>query len=211
MNFGGNILEDIQWLFFDVGATLVDESKVYEERMKIVAEAAKVPYEYVYQTALEFYKQNKKGDLEVMKLLNVKKPEWRHENETLYCETEECLRKLSEKYSIGVIANQSLGTEKRLKQFGILQYIKLVIASAEEGVAKPDKRIFELALDRAGCKPQNAVMIGDRIDNDIIPAKALGMKTIWIRQGFGRYWNIADECQRADYEVNNLLEILKIL
>ena len=74
MNFGGNILEDVQWLFFDVGATLVDESKVYEERMKIVAEAAKVPYEYVYQTALEFYKQNKKGDLEVMKLLNVKNP-----------------------------------------------------------------------------------------------------------------------------------------
>lgn len=108
-------MEDVQWLFFDVGATLVDESKVYEERMKIVAEAAKVPYEYVYQTALEFYKQNKKGDLEVIKLLNVKKPEWRHENETLYCETEECLRKLSEKYSIGVIANQSLGTEKRLK------------------------------------------------------------------------------------------------
>ena len=59
---------------------------------------------------------------------------------------------------------------------------RIVIASAEEGVSKPDRRIFEIALERSGCKPENAVMIGDRIDNDIVPAKQLGMKTIWIKQ-----------------------------
>jgi HAD superfamily hydrolase (TIGR01549 family) len=64
---------------------------------------------------------------------------------------------------------------------GILQYIDLVIASAEEGVAKPYRRIFEIALNRANCIPEQSVMIGDRIDNDIIPAKAIGMKTIWIK------------------------------
>lgn len=206
-----DIMENVQWVFFDVGSTLVDESKVYEERMKEVAKTANVSYEYIYQTALEFYKENKKGDLETIKLLNVKKPEWRFEDEILYSETEECLRKLSEKYNIGVIANQSLGTEKRLKAFGILQYINLVIASAEEGVAKPDKRIFEIALNRAICKPQHAVMVGDRIDNDIIPAKALGMKTIWIKQGFGKYWKISTESEKADYEVDNLSEILEII
>lgn len=205
------MFNDIKWIFFDVGSTLVDESKVYEERMKMVAETANVSYEYVYQTALEFYKENKKGDLEIMKLLNIKRPEWRHEYEILYSETKECLKKLSEKYNIGVIANQSLGTEKRLEEFGILQYIDLVVASAEEGVAKPDKRIFEITLRRADCKPQHAVMIGDRIDNDIIPAKALGMKTIWIKQGFGKYWNILSEREQADYEVNNLSEVLEIL
>ena len=52
--------------------------------------------------------------------------------------------------------NQSGGAEKRLKEFGILPYIDLVIASAEEGAAKPDKRIFEIALNRAACKPQQA-------------------------------------------------------
>lgn len=204
-------MENIKWIFFDIGSTLVDESKVYEERMKIIAEMANVSYEYVYQTAFEFYKQNKKGDLETIKLLNVKKPKWRFEYEFLYHEAEACLKKLSEKYKIGVIANQELGAEKRLKEFGILQYIDLVIASAEEGVAKPDKRIFEAALNKAICEPQYAVMIGDRIDNDIIPAKALGMKTIWIKQGFGQYWDKSDECEQADYEVNNLSEILDIV
>lgn len=204
-------MDKIEWIFFDVGSTLVDESKVYEERMKAVAKAANVSYEYVYQTALKFYKENKKGDLETMKLLNVKKAEWRHKDERLYHETKDCLRKLSERYHIGVIANQSLGTEKRLKAFGILEYINLVVASAEEGAAKPDKRIFKIALNRADCKPQQAVMVGDRIDNDIIPAKALGMRTIWIKQGFGKYWKKSAECEQADYEVHKLSEILEIM
>ena len=205
------MIENIEWLFFDVGSTLVDESLAYEKRMRSVAQSANVTYEYVYETAMEFYRQNKKGDLETFKLLNVEKPQWPTETEILYSDTEECLKKLSKKYKIGIIANQSLGTEKRLENFGILKYINLVIASAEEGVAKPDKRIFEIALERSNCAPANAVMIGDRIDNDIVPAKRMGMKTIWIKQGFGMFWNIANESEKADFVVDNLTEICNIL
>lgn len=50
------ILGTIKWLFFDVGSTLVDE-----KRMGNVAKTANVTYEYVYETALELYRQNKKG------------------------------------------------------------------------------------------------------------------------------------------------------
>lgn len=204
-------MKNIEWIFFDVGSTLVDESLVYEKRMRVVAERANVTYKFVYETALEFYKQNKKGDLETMKLLNVEKPKWSFEDEILYNDTEECLKNLSSRYKIGVIANQSLGTAKRLESFGILKYIDLVVASAEEGVAKPNKRIFEIALERSNCEPANAVMIGDRIDNDIVPAKKCGMKTIWVKQGFGKYWNTTSESEKADYTVNNLSEICGIL
>lgn len=68
------------------------------------------------------------------------------------------------KYKIGVIANQSLGTADRLEQKGILKYIELVIASAEEGVSKPDRRIFEIALYRAQCKPENE---DERADQEV--------------------------------------------
>lgn len=163
-------LDEIKWIFFDVGSTLVDESKVYEGRMKRIAELADVSYEYVCETAMGFYKENKKGDLETIKLLGVELPKWRFE-----------------------------------------EYIDLVIASAEEGVSKPDKRIFEIALERSGCKPENAVMVGDRIDNDIVPAKHIGMKTIWVKQGFGRFWNITSNSEKADYEVENLSDILRYL
>lgn len=202
---------DIKWLFFDVGSTLIDESFVYENRMKRVAETANVTFDYSLNTATDFYKQNIKGDLETMKLLGVEKPAWTFEDERLYNDTEECLMLLSSKYKIGVIANQSLRTAERLKSFGILKYIDLVVASAEEGVAKPDKRIFEIALKRADCKANQAIMIGDRIDNDIVPAKKLGMGTIWIKQGFGRYWNFTNDEERADFEVNNLSELCRML
>lgn len=204
-------MENIEWLFFDVGSTLVDESKVYEYRMRTAAQLAGVTYEYVYNMAMEFYKQNKKGDLETMKLLNVEKPKWKFEYEVLYKDAEVCLKKLSSKYKIGVIANQSLGTADRLEQFGILNYIELVVASAEEGVAKPNREIFEIALNRAGCRPEQAIMIGDRIDNDIVPAKKFGMKTIWVKQGFGKYWNITSVEEKANYEVSNLTELCDIL
>ena len=205
------MLEGIKWLFFDVGSTLVDESLVYENRMRNVAQMANVTYEYVYEMAMEFYRRNKKGDTETIKTLNVEKPKWRFEDEILYNDAEECLKRLSKKYKIGVIANQSLGTADRLKKFGVLKYIDLVIASAEEGVAKPDKRIFEIALDRANCNPEQSIMIGDRIDNDIVPAKKLGMNTIWIRQGFGKLWSIANDEEKPDYVVNNLLDITKLI
>ena len=86
----------------------------------------------------------------------------------------------------------------------------MVIASAEEGVVKPDKKIFETALERSICNPFNAVMISDRIDNDIVPAKLLGMKTIWIKQGFGQYWKISSEDKKADYVVDNLTALCEI-
>lgn len=204
-------MENIKWLFFDVGSTLVDESMAYENRMRSMAKAANVTYEYVYETAMKFYRQNKKGDLETMRLLDVEIPEWRFEDEILYRDAEECLKRLCGKYKIGVIANQAVGTEKRLEKMGIRKYIDLVIASAEEGVAKPDKRIFEIALSRADCKPEQSVMIGDRIDNDIVPAKMLGMHTIWIKQGFGQYWSITNDGEKADYEVKSLMEICKLV
>lgn len=52
-----------------------------------------------------------------------------------------------------------------------MKHIDLVIASAEEGVSKPNPKIFEIALQRAQCEANKAIMIGDRIDNDIVPAK----------------------------------------
>jgi HAD superfamily hydrolase (TIGR01662 family) len=201
----------IKWLFFDIGSTLVDESRAYESRLRDAAKLANVTYEYVYETAIRFYQENKKGDLEAIKLLGIEKPNWRSEDEILYGDAEECLRKLSGRYNIGVIANQPLGVAKRLEEFGISKYIKLVAASAEEGVAKPDRRIFELALNRAGCEPGQSVMIGDRIDNDIVPAKKLGMHTIWVKQGFGRYWSVTNEEEKADYEVKSLMEICGIM
>ena len=53
-------------------------------------------------------------------------------------------------------------------------------------------------------------MVGDRLDNDIYPAKKLGMKTVWIRQGFAVYQTPENKDYEADYAVDNLLELTNI-
>ncbi len=75
---------------------------------------------------------------------------------------------------------------------------------------KPDIRIFEYALKTAKCQPQDAVMIGDRIDNDTAPAQSLGIKGVWIKQGFGKLQTALAATNPPDYEVDNLIELLKI-
>lgn len=204
-------MNGVKWLFFDIGSTLVDESLVYEYRFGGIADASGKSTEYIYDKAMEFYRQNKKGDKEVAAMLGVKAPAWDKKRERLYPNTEEVLINLHEKYKIGVIANQMYGTEERLEAFGIRRFINVVVASAEEGVEKPDRRIFEIAFERAGCSPEEAVMIGDRIDNDILPAKKLGMKTIWMKQGFGRFWKISSDEEKPDYEAACLTDLLDLL
>ena len=138
------MFEHVEWLFFDIGSTIIDEHVAYEHRMREIAAEAKTTYERVYALAMAFYKQNKKGDLETAKLLGVELTGWHQEDEVLYADAAKCLEILSSRYHIGIIANQSLGTKERLARHGILPYIDLVVASAEEGVAKPDRKIFEI-------------------------------------------------------------------
>ena len=54
-------MDGIKWIFFDMGSTLIDESRVYEMINRKMASDAGVSYEYVCEKSLEFYKQNKKG------------------------------------------------------------------------------------------------------------------------------------------------------
>ena len=197
----------IKWIFFDVGSTLIDETECYNHRIRDAIAGTDITFEQFNKKRVIFAKQNLKGDIEALKFFGLTKTPWHFEDEKPYEEAEAVLNALCERgYNIGVIANQALGTEQRLKSWGFMKYIKL-----EEGVAKPDSEIFLRALKRADCLPENAVMIGDRIDNDIEPANRLGMRTIWVKQGFSIYQQPENDIQTADHIVNSLRDILKIL
>lgn len=70
--------------------------------------------------------------------------------------------------------------------------------------------VFHRALAKAQCLPVNAVMIGDRLDNDMVPAQKVGMKTVWIKQGLGGLASAIHKNEQADYEIENLSELLAI-
>lgn len=73
--------------------------------------------------------------------------------EVPYPDAQAILEYLREKgYKIGIIANQSAGTHARLKKWNLLPYMNFILASAELGIAKPDPKIFQCALETAGCR-----------------------------------------------------------
>ncbi|MBR3764546.1 MAG: HAD family hydrolase [Clostridia bacterium] len=208
----GTGLGNIRWLFFDVGSTLVDESAAYDRRIREMIAGTDVTYAQFQQKREEFARQNLRGDLEAAAFFGLAKAPWHHEDERPYPEAAEVLAALRARgYRIGIIANQSAGTEDRLRAWGLLAHIDLVIASAEEGVAKPDPAIFRIALERAGCEPAEAVMIGDRLDNDIAPAKAVGMRTIWLPQGPAVWQSVRRVAECPDGQVESLGELLEVL
>ena len=200
------ILANIKWIFFDIGSTLVDESVAYQNRIERTITGTNVTYDDFYNKMVEISKYNQSGYNKALEAYGLKTVPWNSDDEFVYPETENCLKH----YRIGIIANQNLGSEERLEKLGLLKHIDLVIASAEEGVAKPDLRIFQIALARADCKPEEAVMVGDRLDNDIIPANKIGMTTVWIKQGFGSYAEPKTVEEQPDYIVNNLVEITEL-
>ena len=204
-------IKNIKWLFLDIGTTLIDETEAYNHRIKEAIEGTDITFEEFNEKRIEFARQNLKGDLEAIKFFGLKKTDWHKEDEKPYPDAERVLKYLvKKKYKIGIIANQSAGTKERLESWGLLKYIDVVIASAEEGVAKPSNEIFLRALKRAGCPAENAVMIGDRLDNDIFPAKKVGMKTIWVKQGMAAYGSPRSEKETPDHTVEKISELIKI-
>lgn len=205
------ILANIKWIFFDIGSTLVDESIAYRNRIERTIANTDISYDEFYQRMVEISKYNQNAYNSVIGEYGLKKASWNSDDEFVYPEAEYCLRELSKCYNIGIIANQNLGSKVRLDKLGLLKHINIVVASAEEGVAKPDLRIFQIALDRANCKPEEAVMVGDRLDNDIIPANKIGMTTVWIRQGFGGLAKPQTAAETPNYTINNLNELFEII
>ena len=203
-------MNKVKWIFFDIGSTLVDESVAYKNRIKKTISNTAISYNDFYQRMEKIAKYDQNAYNRAVETFGLKKAPWNSDDEYAYPEAENILKELSERYKIGIIANQNPGSKERLNKLGLLKYIDLVIASAEEGVEKPDLRIFQLALERANCKPEEAVMVGDRIDNDIIPAKKIGMKTVWIKQGFGGLSEQMTEAQQSDYSVDSLNELLPL-
>ncbi len=91
------------------------------------------------------------------------------------------IQKLAGEFNLGIIANQPCEVKEILENLGLLKYFQVHGISHIVGMSKPDPGFFRWALEQARCDPHEAVMIGDRIDNDVCPARSIGMKTIWLK------------------------------
>ena len=202
----------IKWIFFDVGSTLVDETEAYDHRVREIIAGTSITFKEFDDVRIALARQGLDGNSAAIKHFGLTKTPWHSEDEVPYSDVHSTLAVLIDKgYKLGIIANQKLGTAERLESWGLRQYFDVIVASAEIGHAKPDKEIFEKAFELAGCTAEESVMVGDRLDNDIIPAKALGMKTVWLKNGLAKHQGAEYGKNVADYQIYSLSELPHIL
>ena len=95
--------------------------------------------------------------------------------------SEKVLAYLQKKYSLHIISNGFKETTLiKMSLSGLNPYFKNVIISEDVGVNKPDKAVFEYALNKAGAQKEESIMVGDSIEADVRGAQNFGMQAIFF-------------------------------
>ncbi len=109
---------------------------------------------------------------------------------------------------IGILSNSAMHGDiyKNIYDYyGLSQYIDDYVFSYDINFRKPDKNIFLYACERLSVNPENCIMVGDKIDKDIIGAKKVGMRTIWYNYD-GKF-----SSNEPDWEISHFREMTGIL
>jgi HAD superfamily hydrolase (TIGR01549 family) len=132
---------------------------------------------------------------------------WHYPPSALYDDALPCLEELKGSYRLGVIANQPGEVRTAMRREGLEPFFEVWGVSDDLGVGKPDPALFELAVKAAGVAPDAGVMVGDRLDYDIRPAKRVGMRTIWMLRGEAPDEPTTEQLAETDGAVRGLAEL----
>ena len=110
-------------------------------------------------------------------------------------------------YPLYILSNGFAEVQSRkLESGGISHYFKRLILSDEIGITKPDRRLFDYALQIVGAAASETLIVGDNYDADILGAMNAGWKTIYFNRD-----NLVIPGARPDYTATSLSEIKQIL
>lgn len=136
---------------------------------------------------------------------------WHYTREDLEPDALPALRALSGRYRLGVVANQPSTVRRALERDGLDGFFELRTVSEDVGLEKPDPRIFAHALELADVAGERAVMVGDRLDYDVRPAKAAGMRAVWLLRGEAPDEPTVQQLSEADAAIASLTELPRTL
>ena len=125
----------------------------------------------------------------------------------LFPDTKEVLQYLTDRgYALHLITNGFEETQhSKLKYSGLAKYFKEVITSECSNSLKPQKEIFEFALNKAGATVEESLMIGDTMDVDVMGALSIGMDAVHVN------YNHADQEVEPTYTIYHLKELKEFL
>lgn len=180
----------IRAVVFDVGETLVDETREYgtwadwlgvPRHTFVAVFGAVIALGQDYRDAFQVFRPGFDLTREREARAAAGHPETYGE-EDLYPDVRPALAKLRDMgVWVGIVGNQTV------RSGGILRSLDLptdfIATSDDWGVQKPALEFFEKLVEVAPCEADQIVYVGDRLDNDISPAKTAGMRTAFIRRG----------------------------
>lgn len=218
-------MNNIDWIFFDVGGVLVDDTEYKQVRINALHRAVRIFDSRISRQQIIdswprasamvgnltdnllslFISDSQKMQM-ARNLLAGQKQAMFEARGKLRPETKEILEKLSKKYKLGLIANQPASTRKIMEDAGLVDYFAHFKVSDDHGFSKPDVRYFKAVLDETGADPERSMIIDDNIERGLLPAKKIGMTTVWYklrdRQDYPK--------DKLDHIVTELVELLSL-
>lgn len=226
---------ELRWIFFDVGGTLLDETPVLKlqedllfqllnERGFQVTErewagatrAARRLFLPNLATHLIWIFTEEPGAYRVLREEFARRMEKIPYEEYAalqrpFAGVREMLLELRGRYRLGIICNQPPVVRRRLSEEGLLDFFEVQAISSEMDLRKPDLRFFLSATAMVQAAPEECAMVGDRLDNDILPARALGMTTVRLKCGPHRTQPVISPEYLPHYTAKNVAELSRIL
>lgn len=114
------------------------------------------------------------------------------------------IQQIAARYPLVLVSNFYGNIASVLKDFHLDGYFPRIIESAVVGVRKPDPRIFEWAVEALHLLPDEVVVVGDSYDKDVVPARSIGCRTIWLK---GAGWNAYSGDETADVVIHDFTEL----
>jgi HAD superfamily hydrolase (TIGR01549 family) len=179
-----------RWVVLDVGETLIDETRIWSAWPDELG----IP-RLTFFTALGAVIERGQEHTAVFDLFGLGQDGWRRhalavearhggfKPDDLYPDALPCLATLrASGYRLAVIANQPVPRHQQLLALGV--EAEVIAMSDEMDLFKPDPAFFDRTLELlGGPDPADVAYVGDRVDNDVLPAITAGMRAIWIRRG----------------------------
>jgi HAD superfamily hydrolase (TIGR01549 family) len=201
-----------RWVVLDVGETIIDETRIW----RAWADELGIP-QMTFMSVFGAIVARGQGYQDLAGYFSI--DDWRRHREAvderiggfrrddLYADAIPAIDGLRERgYRVAVIGNQPAERHAELQALGV--HPEVMAMSEDMGVMKPDPDFFRVALHLLGdADPDDVAYVGDRIDNDVVPSSAAGMRSIWLRRG---PWGVVPtkEPAEADLIVDSLAELV---
>jgi HAD superfamily hydrolase (TIGR01549 family) len=206
-------------VFLDVGGPLYRDGPYYEALLRAIREERPAADPEAFWAEFDACRSDQRGPF-TRRLIALFVPDDRHDTvvararelwhyppDALQPDVRRALPHLASSYRLGVLANQRAWIREAMSRDGIDRYFEVWAVSEEVGAEKPDPAIFQYALSQARAPAGRCAMVGDRLDNDVEPARRQGMKGVWLLRGEAPDEPAAEQLSRADAAVWTLSEL----